>query len=127
MSKKKILVVDDEVRFTQMIKLNLEAGGKYDVKIENNAAQAVKVALEMKPDLILLDVIMPETEGPDVVCQLREHDILKKIPVIFLTATVTKEEVEAQQGRIGGHAFLAKPGSVDDLIFCIEQHLANAR
>ncbi len=69
MKKKKILVVDDERGFTKMVKLNLEANGNYDVKIQNNPLEALQTAVEFKPDVILLDVIMPDMEGPDVVYQ----------------------------------------------------------
>ncbi len=124
MKKKKILVVDDERGFTKMVKLNLEAAGDYEVKIQNNPLDALQTAIEFNPDVILLDVIMPELEGPDVVYQFKNNDLLKNTPVIFITANITKEEVDAQEGYIGGHAFLAKPGSVDELIACIEKQLA---
>ncbi len=123
MRKKKILVIDDERGFTKMVKLNLEAAGDYEVKIQNNPLDAMQSAIEFKPDVILLDVIMPELEGPDVVYQFKNNDLLKDIPVIFITANITKEEVEAQEGFIGGHAFLAKPGTIEELIACIEKQI----
>ncbi len=125
MKKRKILVVDDERGFTKMVKLNLEAAGNYEVKIQNNPLDALQTAVEFKPEVILLDVIMPELEGPDVVYQFKGHDLLKDVPVIFMTANITKEEVEAQEGYIGGHAFLAKPGTVEELIACIEKQFKN--
>ncbi len=123
MKKKKILVIDDERGFTRMVKLNLEAAGDYEVKIQNNSLDALQTAVEFRPDVILLDVIMPDLEGPDIVCQLKNNSILKNTPVIFLTANITREEVEAQEGTIGGHAFLAKPGTIDELISCIEKQV----
>ncbi len=123
MKKKKILVIDDERGFTKMVKLNLEATGDYEVKIQNNSLDALQTAIEFQPDVILLDVIMPELEGPDVVYQLKKNDMLKDVPVIFITANITKEEVDSQDGYIGGHAFLAKPGTVDELIACIEKQI----
>ncbi len=125
MKKKKILVIDDERGFTKMVKLNLEAAGDYEVKIQNNPIDALQTAIEFNPDLILLDVIMPDLEGPNVVYQFKNNEMLKNIQVIFITANITKEEVEAQEGYIGGHAFLAKPGTVDELIACIEKQLKN--
>ncbi len=126
MERKKILVVDDEFGFTEMVKLNLEATGYFTVIIENSGSNAFNSTLQHKPDLILLDVIMPDLEGPDVVNQLRSHDQTKDIPIVFFTATVTKEEVEAQSGYIAGHAFLAKPGTLGELLNCIERQLAVA-
>lgn len=125
MRKKKVLVIDDAVGFTKMVKLNLEATGHYEVKIQNNSFDALQTALEFQPDVVLLDVIMPELEGPDVAYQFKNHPVLKDIPVIFITANITKEEVDAQEGFIAGHVFLAKPGTIDELISCIEKQIAN--
>jgi two-component system sensor histidine kinase/response regulator len=73
--------------------------------------------------LIFLDVIMPELEGPDVFVQIKNNAQTKDIPVVFLTATVTKEEVEFHDGKIGGRTFMAKPSSLPELIDCIERHV----
>ena len=123
--KRKILIVDDEKSFTQLVKLNLEESGQYQVFIENNATNCLDTALQQKPEVILLDVIMPEMEGPDVLNMIRCHKQTKNIPVIFLTATVRAEEVNAQQGVIGGHSFIAKPSSVEELIASIEIAILN--
>jgi len=123
MKKKRILVIDDERGFTKMVKLNLETAGEYEVKIQNNPLDALQSALDFKPDAILVDVIMPELDGPDVVCQFKSNRELKDVPVIFLTANITKEEVQSQEGLIGGHAFLAKPGTIEELIECIEKQI----
>ncbi len=124
MDKKRILIVDDEPHFTEMVKLNLEAGGQYSVFVENRGTQALHSALVCKPHLILLDVIMPDKEGPDVLDQLKRHERARNIPVVFLTATVTEEEVREHQGHIGGRTFLAKPGTVRSLVECIEHEIA---
>ena len=125
MRKKKILVVDDEKNFTDMVKLNLELSGQFQVLVENDPTQAVQVASVFRPDLILLDVIMPHIEGPDVLFVLRQNDLTTAIPVVFLTATVTRDEVQAGQGKIGGHSFLPKPCSLSELMKCIEDELGN--
>lgn len=126
MKKRKVLIVDDERGFTRMVKLNLEAAGDYEVRIVNEPANTIHAALEFKPDVVLLDIIMPDIEGPDVVCQLKNTEGLKNVPVIFLTANITRQEVENQQGMIGGHAFLAKPGTIKELIACIEKQFKPA-
>ena len=125
MLKRKILVIDDEKGFTSMLKLNLEASGSYDVHVENDPRNALQTALQFRPDIILLDVIMPATEGPDVAFKIRTHDTLSQTPIIFLTATVTKEEVQSQGGRIGGHNFVAKPSTLADLLSSIEKNLVS--
>lgn len=123
MGKARILLIDDETGFTEMVKLNLEATGHFDVRIENDSTRALQAAVKYRPDLVILDVIMPEVEGPDVVFQLRNTEETKDIPIIFLTATVTREEVASDSGSIGGYAFLAKPSTLEELLACINKHL----
>ena len=120
--KKKVLIIDDEVDFTKMVKLNLEETGKYEVKTENSGLQGVAAAKAFRPDVILLDIIMPDMEGSEVASHLRDDKDLKGIPIIFVTAALTREENITQGGVIGGHAFLAKPVGLDELISCIEGH-----
>jgi DNA-binding response OmpR family regulator len=123
MTKKKILAVDDEVGLTRMLKRNLEATGRYDVRTENAGAAAVNAAREFQPDLILLDVMMPGISGDEVAAQLKEDKKLSNIPIVFLSAIVKKEETQPTGGNIGGLTFLAKPVKLDDLIACIENRL----
>jgi two-component system, OmpR family, alkaline phosphatase synthesis response regulator PhoP len=124
MRKRKILIVDDEKGFSEMVKLNLESTGKYEVKIETDSTNALFTALLYRPDLILLDIIMANKEGPDVAIEIKGDPVLKETPVVFLTATVTQQEVEAQGGTIGGHPFVAKPGSLNILLDSIERNMA---
>ncbi len=123
MSKKKILVVDDESSLTRMLRRNLEATGKYEVKEENSGAQAYASAQKFQPDMILLDVMMPDIDGGAVAAQIQDDENLKHIPIVFLTAIVQKEEAEDTGSNIGGRTFLAKPVKLDDLITCIEDKL----
>jgi DNA-binding response OmpR family regulator len=123
MTKKKILVVDDEQNMTRMLKRNLEATGRYDVRTENSGEAGVAAAREFQPDLILLDVMMPGNDGGEVAAKIKEDKRLVNIPVVFLSAIVKKEETQPTGGNIGGLTFLAKPVKLDDLITCIENHL----
>jgi len=123
MSKKKILIVDDERGFSEMVKLNLESTNRFDVKIEVDSSNAVFTARQYLPDLILLDVIMAKMEGPDVAGAIRMDPILKEIPTIFLTATVTEKEVDEGNGIIGGHPFVAKPSSLETLLDAIDRNM----
>jgi len=120
--KKRILIVDDEASFARMVKLNLEKTGVYEVRVENKANYAVPAAREFKPDVILLDVIMPAMDGGDVANQIKRDRNLKGTPIIFLTATVSKREAGDVGFNSGGELFLAKPISVETLIHCIEEH-----
>ena len=121
--KKKILIVDDEVAFTQMVRLNLEGTGKYKVRVENKGTYAVSIVKEFKPDLILLDIIIPDVAGSEIAAQLKEDESTKHIPVVFLTALVTKKEERADGNSrriVGGNTFVAKPVNLKDLISCID-------
>ena len=124
-AKKKILVIDDEVSFARMVKLNLEKAG-FEVRVENRAMFALATAREFLPDLILLDVIMPSMDGGDVSKQIKRDRNLKNTPIIFLTATVSKREAGEGGLNNGGELFLAKPVSVEALIHCINEHLKKA-
>ena len=122
-NKSKILIVDDETAFTEILKLNLEATGKYEVCIENDPRFALYTARRFKPSLVLLDIIMPQLEGPDVAMEIRHDSNLHGTPIVYLTATVTHEEVDSQRGRIGGNQFVANPSSLKDLLTAIESSL----
>ncbi len=124
MEKKRILIIDDEPSFTRMVKLNLEKTGAFDVREENKATSAMATAREFKPDLILLDVIMPTLDGGDVAAQIDKDRHLRGTPVVFLTATVTPREA-GPGGRVtrGGSVFVPKPVSLENLVKCINENL----
>ena len=121
--KKRILVVDDEVALTRIIKLNLERTGNYEVRTENRGSMAIPAAKEFRPDLIFLDVMMPDMGGDDIAALLNEDPILSNIAFVFMTAIVTKEETQSKTTKIGGNLFLAKPVKTEELIATIEQVL----
>ena len=118
----RLLLIDDEPSFTRMLRLSLERRG-FKVKVENNGAYAHTVAQDFLPDLILLDVIMPDVDGGDVAAQIRSDPALKDVPIVFLTAGVSKETTRVKGNVIGGQTYLAKPISVDEVVRCIEKKL----
>lgn len=123
MPKKRILLIDDEPDVTYLLKLYLEKTGAYEVREENRGERALAVARVFKPDLILLDVMMPNVDGGQVAAQLKADEKLKDTPVVFLTAVVAKEEAEKQQGWIGGKPFIAKPASPEEVLASIRKYL----
>jgi two-component system alkaline phosphatase synthesis response regulator PhoP len=125
MDRKRILIVDDDDNFTRMLKRTLDRIGFYEVFTENQGSQAVAAARVCAPDLILLDVIMPDMDGGDVMAALQRDLKLRRIPVVFLTAAVSKQE--GQEGGVisGGFQFLAKPVSLKGLVECIEAKLGH--
>jgi CheY-like chemotaxis protein len=124
MSKKRILVIDDEPSITRLLKLNLEQTGLYEVREENFSTQALDAAREFKPDLVISDVMMPEVGGGEVAALLREDPALRRVPVIFLTAAVRKEELGGPEAVIAGRLYIAKPLDVKSLLAAIERTLA---
>ncbi len=120
--QKKILIIDDEIDFNRMVKLNLEETGKYKVKTQSKGAEGLATARQFKPDLIFLDLAMPDMQGGEVARQLREDESVKNIPIVFLTALATKEETASRGAVIGGNLFVAKPVNLESLIECIEEN-----
>jgi CheY-like chemotaxis protein len=123
MKKKRILVVDDEVSFTRLLKLNLEQTDDYVVRIENTGERIVKAAREFRPDLILLDVVMPGMFGNEAAERLRADTEVRSTPVVFLSAAMGKRWVQENHGCIGGYPFIAKPASLNEIVEGIEHSL----
>ena len=109
---------------TRMLRRNLESTGKYEVRTENSGEAAVPAARDFHPDFILLDVMMPGVDGGEVAARLKEDKVLQNVPVVFLTAIVKQEETAPTGSNIGGCEYLAKPVKTEDLVACIEKHLA---
>ncbi len=125
MTKIKILVVDDEESLTRMLKLNLEDTGQFEVRTENEGANTLTSALEFKPDLILLDIMMPDMIGSKIAEKILKDKELRDTNIIFLTALISKQEAERNEGKIAGRSFVAKPINIDELIEFIERELGN--
>jgi CheY-like chemotaxis protein len=125
MDKKRILIVDDESGFTRLMKLTLERTGNYTVLEENDGTKALDAARQFRPDLILLDIVMPKIDGGDVARQLQADPTLKKVKIVFLTAIVSNKET-TPGNLIGGFPFMAKPVSLDALVKFIEGNLSGA-
>jgi len=122
MAKKRVLLVDDEKSFTNLLKLNLEDTGNYEVRVENWAEDAFAATKEFKPNIILLDLIMPRMPGGNVAAQIKEDPAIKDTPIVFLTAAVRKHQVEENDGIICDHPCLAKPATAEMVIEMIEKH-----
>ena len=121
--KKRILVVDDDASITRLLKLNLEQTGNYLVRMENISTGALAAAEEFRPHLILLDVMMPDLDGGNLAARFQANPSWKDLPLVFLTAAVTREEVRARHGMVGGLPFLAKPVNLHEVLRCLGRHL----
>ena len=94
MDKRKILLVDDEEKFCAMLKVNLEKRGPYVVQIETKGTQALTAAKALRPNLILMDILMPDLGGCEAAFQIHSDPKLKNIPIVFLTALAKKNDKE---------------------------------
>src|SRR6266536_5093491 len=120
-TKKRVLIIDDEVSFTRLLQLNLHHTGRYIAETVNDPAQALSVAREFSPDVILLDVMMPSLDGGEVATRIQASPKLKETPIVFLTAAIKRNEVACHQGHIGGLPFIAKPVDFQEVVDCIEK------
>ena len=114
MANEKILVVDDEEHIVELIKFNLTNNG-YKVIKANNGIDAVRLAIEEKPKLILLDLMIPGKDGYDVCREVRSNSEIRNIPIIMLTAK--SEELDKILGlELGADDYITKPFSVRELL-----------
>ena len=114
MANEKILVVDDEEHIAELISYNLSSNG-YKVITANNGIDAVKVAIEEKPSLILLDLMIPGKDGYDVCKEVRSNNEIRNTPIIMLTAK--SEELDKRLGlELGADDYITKPFSVRELL-----------
>ena len=120
--KRRILIVDDDSNSTHVVKVLLERSGPYLVLEENDPTKADQTAHNFKPDLILLDIVMPKMDGGELATQIEADRELHDTPIIFLTALVTHGEAKSGL-HIQGHPLVAKPISIPELIDAIEKHL----
>ena len=123
MNKKRILIVDDDLPSANMLQRNLEQNGAYEARVEHWPEDAVATAHGFRPDLVLLDLLMPRMPGGNVVAAFESDPLLKGIPIVFLTASVARSRVEEHEGVICDHPCVAKPASVEEIVQCIEANL----
>ncbi len=116
---KKVLVVDDEPNVVKMVASRLTANG-YKVAIACNGREGLEQIKINKPDLVILDILMPEIDGISMVRILKSKPETKDIPVIFLTCLVGKDELSEGEHLIGGNIFIAKPFDANELLSTVK-------
>ena len=123
MKKKRVLIIDDEIDFDYFVKANLEQNGDFEVITTTNGKDGIEAASLQKPDLILLDIMMPQMDGFEVLRKLRDvNSEAREIPVIMLTANrETKNMFKARNFRISD--YLMKPFSMDKLSSLITRYI----
>ena len=123
-STKKILMIDDDVDLSAALKLKIEKIGKYEFVCTDRPTEAVQLAIRERPDLILLDIEMPEKDGGEVADDLQASPETATIPVLFLSSFVRPEDVAESGGVIGGRHMASKAMTLRALISRMEAMLA---
>jgi two-component system, OmpR family, alkaline phosphatase synthesis response regulator PhoP len=122
MSKKKILIIDDETDFCKLVKRNLELIGDFEVAIAEDGKRGLASAKKLKPDLILLDIMMPHMDGFKVLEKLKTDMNTIAIPVIMLTAK-GDEASKIKAAQLYDEEYITKPIDAPDLKTKIEEVL----
>jgi PleD family two-component response regulator len=118
-TKRSILIVDDDVTTSQMTKMVLETTGLYAVSVCNRGSEAFKVIQATRPELVLLDIVMPDADGTEIAAQIRNDKSLKATRVVFMTSLVSQKDIH-ESSVIGGHPFIPKPVSGEVLLKRVE-------
>ena len=121
MELKKAIIIDDEEDFCFFIKKNLEKATGLQVSICSNSEEALKQIDELKPDLILLDILMPKISGLKIAEELKNKKETQGIPIIFLTAAVKPEEIKDWGYCIQGKSVFTKPIRINEIVSKIRQ------
>ena len=120
--KWRILIIDDNRQFGRSAHSILQNARKYAVCDINDPRRALETARGFKPDLVLVDLFMPQEDGSEVAAELEADRALHDVPIVFMTALITREE--ASDGRrVNGHRLIAKPRSSADLLRMVEENL----
>lgn len=120
--KPTILIIDDEKDFCHFMRMNLESTNKYKIFVSTNARSGIKTAIRKKPDLVLLDIMMPNISGFEVLQKLKENINTTSIPVIMLTALSDDESVAKAMG-LYSHEYIVKPVEMNLLVSKIDRVL----
>lgn len=125
MNNEKILIVDDEEHIVELIKFNLEANG-YKTITASNGLEALELAKNEKPDLVLLDIMLPGLNGNDVCKEIRKDTEISTMPIIMITAK--GEELDRILGlELGADDYVTKPFSVRELMARIKAVLRRTK
>ena len=110
----RICYVEDDVDIQRIVRMSLERVGKMTVEIVGDSTRAVEAIIAFKPDLVLLDWMMPVMDGPAVLRKMREHAETKHLPVIFITAKASQRELDELRA-MGAVGTISKPFSPTNL------------
>jgi len=122
---KKILTIDDDQNILRLLEIKLSEAG-YAVIKADNAKLGINIALDQKPELILLDILMPEIDGEKATDILKEDKETKDIPIIYITSLLEKNDVNegfVSGSKIGDQPFISKPFESGELLGMVERYI----
>lgn len=119
--RRRLLVAEDDADIGLLVELRLRRAG-FDVTVATDGREALRLALSESPDLVVLDVAMPELDGLSVLDQMRTNGSTRETPVVLLSASAQESQVKDGLRR-GANAYVKKPFSPDELVATIEQLL----
>ncbi len=120
--QKKVLIADDEATVRALVKRLL--GKDYDILEAENGEEAVKVAVNQKPDLILMDILMPQMDGLTACYAIKRNQATKQIPVVMLTAVDYELNRKLSQDVMGAQGYITKPFDSQTLKAIIDKFIA---
>ncbi|MBN1662723.1 MAG: response regulator [Deltaproteobacteria bacterium] len=113
----KVLIIDDEIDLCYFVQKNLMRNGLFDVIFATNGEDGIKLAGDELPDIILLDLFMPDMPGEDVAACLQENAATANIPILYVTALVAEDDMaDNKESKIGNNYILPKPVRTKKLI-----------
>jgi excisionase family DNA binding protein len=113
--KRKVLLVDDEVEIVELINKALDDDGRFEVKIAANGFDAGMMVKEYRPDIIILDVMLPDINGKEVCHRVRSDNTLEEVRIICISGMVEEDRIQELK-LAGADDFVRKPFDVDELI-----------
>ena len=125
----RILLVDDDAPLTRLLRLGIEQTGEFEVRVANSGAAGLAAIEEFDPEIVLLDIIMPDMRGTDVLAQMRARGMGAETRVVFLTAVpphdaLVRSEYDPEEALINGCPYLIKPVTVAQVLTEVKRVLA---
>jgi len=112
-ARRKLLLVDDDEAVIEYLSAKL--GGEFELVASGSAEQALALALEARPDLVLCDIDLPGMDGGDISAALFGNAQTHGIPLVFLTALVSPEELRVRGNQLAGRAAISKQSPIEEI------------
>ena len=125
MDKIKVLMIDDDIKFLELVKLNLEDTKEFEIRAETKGSIGLSAALIFKPDIIILDIVMGDQDGSSLAKILKANEKTRDIPIIYLSGILNENEEKNPRGFLGKYPCIAKPAITEKIIQCIKSTLKN--